>query len=84
MSEPLSEQTQTAATVQEIPLCEKCGNELDWRECWNCGGECYSDHDCGEDTCCCLYPEDNVPCDICDGRGGWRACRLCYTGSEEW
>ena len=43
----------------------------DWIDCWNCGGEGYSHHDCGEDTCCCLYPEDNVRCDVCNGRGGW-------------
>ena len=43
----------------------------DWIECWMCGGDIYVDHDCGEDTCCCLYPEDNVVCDICDGAGGW-------------
>jgi len=42
-----------------------------WRSCWNCGGEFYVDHDCGEDVCCCLYPEDNVVCDVCDGKGGW-------------
>jgi hypothetical protein len=42
-----------------------------WRECWNCGGDLYVDHDCGEDTCCCLWPEDNVKCDICNGNGGW-------------
>lgn len=41
-----------------------------WIECWNCE-EGYSHHDCGEDTCCCLYPENNVRCDICRGRGGW-------------
>lgn len=39
--------------------------------CWNCRGELYTSHDCGEDSCCCLYPEDNVPCDTCDGKGYW-------------
>lgn len=43
----------------------------EWIVCWNCGGEVYVDHDCGEDTCCCLYPEDNVVCDVCAGAGGW-------------
>lgn len=42
-----------------------------WITCWSCSGDIYVDHDCGEDTCCCAFPEDNVPCDICDGRGGW-------------
>ena len=43
-----------------------------WRRCWNCGGEGFSSHDCGEDTCCCIDPEDNVVCDVCGGKGGWK------------
>ena len=42
-----------------------------WHDCWKCGGEGVSHHDCGEDTCCCFMPEDNVRCDICKGKGGW-------------
>lgn len=59
----------------------KCGNELTWRDCYNCD-EGYSDHDCGEDCCCCLNPEPNVRCDICEGKGGWMACFLCYKGDD--
>jgi hypothetical protein len=44
----------------------------DWIDCWKCGGEGYTDHDCGEDCCCCLNPEPNVRCDECDGKGGWK------------
>lgn len=43
-----------------------------YRHCYQCGGEGVTHHDCGEDTCCCLYPEDNVRCDICHGEGGWK------------
>lgn len=43
-----------------------------WVECWQCGG--FGDLDgectCGEDTCCCLYPEAPT-CDICGGKGGY-------------
>jgi hypothetical protein len=39
--------------------------------CWQCGGEGVSGHECGEDTCVCLYPVDNEECDICDGKGYW-------------
>lgn len=60
-----------------VTSCEKCSYELQWRDCWNCGGEGFSDHDCGEDCCCCLHPENNVECDICDGEGGWKACPFC-------
>lgn len=41
-----------------------------WQECWNCT-DGYSHHDCGEDTCCCVEPEDNVVCDVCQGAGDW-------------
>jgi len=37
--------------------------------CSECGGTGYSHHDCGEDSCCCLNPEDNVICDWCEGEG---------------
>ncbi len=44
---------------------------MEWIECENCGGEGFVGHDCGEDCCCCLDPEDNVPCDVCGGKGGY-------------
>jgi len=42
-----------------------------WRVCWDCGGEGYTYHDCGEDVCCCLNPVDNVECQTCEGKCGW-------------
>ncbi len=54
--------------------CAYCGGSVDWVDCWDCGGEGYSYHDCGEDTCCCLNPEPNVQCDTCNGKGGWYKC----------
>jgi hypothetical protein len=41
-----------------------------WVICEQCE-DGYSYHDCGEDTCCCLYPEPNIVCDTCDGKHGW-------------
>lgn len=34
---------------------------------------CPDCHDCGEDTCCCLNPDEDdlVTCDECGGRGFW-------------
>jgi hypothetical protein len=58
-------------------LCEFCGNGKEWRDCWNCE-DGFTDHDCGEDCCCCLNPEPNVRCDICEGKGGWIACEICH------
>ena len=57
--------------------CKNCGTEKRWRGCWNCD-EGFSHHDCGEDCCCCLDPEDNVTCDICDGNGGFLVCDHCF------
>lgn len=54
--------------------CGHCGAEMEWIECEKCGGEGVVGHDCGEDSCCCIDPEDNVPCDICNLAGGWHAC----------
>ena len=59
--------------------CFRCGSSITWEDCWNCDGG-VSHHDCGEDVCCCDYPEDNVPCDVCQGKGGWYVC----CSSEEW
>lgn len=58
---------------QELcPTCDCCS--LDYVECENCGGEGLTSHDCGEDTCCCAYPEDNVECDYCNGAGNFFTC----------
>jgi hypothetical protein len=68
-------------TVTQARVCKKCSNELSWRDCYNCD-EGFSHHDCGEDCCCCLNPEDNVTCDICNGDSGWYVCRTCSPVGE--
>jgi hypothetical protein len=55
-------------------MCSFCGSSVHWEDCDQCGGTGYNGHECGEDTCCCLYPEDNVTCDYCDGKGGHYHC----------
>lgn len=37
-------------------------------ECWNCGGTGETEHDCFDDTCCCLNPEPEM-CEVCGGDG---------------
>ena len=54
--------------------CARCGSSMEFEECQNCGGEGVDGHECGEDTCCCLHPEDNVTCDICHGEGTFPTC----------
>ena len=54
--------------------CGRCGSSITFEDCQNCGGDGVTSHDCGEDCCCCLYPEDNVTCDICRGKGSFPIC----------
>lgn len=60
--------------------CARCGSSCHFVECTDCGGDGFSGHDCGDDCCCCEYPDDNVPCDACRGYGGWWTC----LSSPEW
>lgn len=53
--------------------CARCGSSVEWLDCSNCD-DGYSHHDCGEDSCCCLYPDNNVRCDWCRGVGGSWHC----------
>jgi hypothetical protein len=57
--------------------CPKCRATMYERACDYCDEDGFSDHDCGDDTCCCLHPEPNVRCDVCRGRGGFIWCRAC-------
>lgn len=54
--------------------CARCGSSCEFVRCGNCDEFGYSHHNCGEDSCCCLYPDDNVVCSWCDGRGGSWHC----------
>ena len=56
-------------------FCNRCKCcEMLRQECEHCGGEGMDGHDCGEDSCCCLYPEENVRCQFCNGKGWWWYC----------
>ncbi len=58
----------------EQPICPECEYELAWECCYQCDGSSVYGHDCGEDCCACLEPEENEPCDECSGIGGWYYC----------
>lgn len=60
--------------TEQTASCARCGSSADWDQCTNCGGEGVDGHDCGEDCCACLDPEDNVPCQYCRGEGGGYCC----------
>lgn len=57
--------------------CARCGSSLGRNECEECGGECYVEAGCFEDSCCCAFPEadhDYELCHACGGYGGWWVC----------
>ena len=60
--------------------CKRCGSSVSFEECWACGGDGVDGHDCGDDTCFCLRPEENVDCTHCHGTGHFATC----LSSEAW
>jgi len=58
--------------------CGTCGALYETVGCYTCDGTGVDGHDCGEDSCCCLEPEENAECSDCDGAGSVLACRVCY------
>lgn len=54
--------------------CGRCGSSIVFEDCPNCGGVGFTGHDCGEDSCCCLDPEENLACEICRGTGTFSTC----------
>lgn len=53
--------------------CARCGSSIDTERCEQCE-DGFDGHDCGEDCCVCLHPEENVPCQYCGGTGIWLTC----------
>lgn len=62
--------------------CARCGSSLEFETCEMCGGEGVDGHDCGEDSCCCMHPDDNITCDACLGRGAWPRCMSSFEWCE--
>jgi hypothetical protein len=57
---------------EEPDACPVCGDELEWTDCWSCGGEGEFD---GYEEDPLWYDEgDMIPCPECNGAGGWREC----------
>ena len=68
------------ATGLEIDCqCARCGSSVDFELCEYCE-DGLDGHDCGEDCCCCLNPEENVVCQYCLGSGVSLICMA----SPEW
>ncbi len=58
----------------EFALCSSCSSDAEREDCERCGGDGVDGHDCGEDSCPCLHPEENLPCGDCDGHGAHWMC----------
>ncbi len=57
--------------------CEKHEQYYRTNDCCDCYGE-GGHHDCGEDSCCCLDPEEIThPCGYCKGTGTLVWCPEC-------
>ena len=66
----------TPAPVRfDMQKCEH--NTKSWIECLKCDSQGYTHHECGDDTCACKYPSNNIVCDICDEKTGWWKCEGC-------
>ena len=55
--------------------CAKCGGELTWEECWECGGD--GEYDAYDIDPNWYLPGEYEECDTCDGEGGWLKCPYC-------
>jgi hypothetical protein len=59
--------------------CGRCGSSILFETCQDCAGDGYHEHDCFDDSCCCLDPEGEV-CVVCNGEGLIPIC----LSSEAW
>ena len=58
-------------------ICIACKAEKEFFSCCFCGGK-GSYHDCMDDCCVCLDPDEPThSCDTCDGVGTWLLCPNC-------
>jgi len=55
-------------------MCARCGSSVTHVDCDQCGGDGLDGHECGEDSCCCEFPDENRICDVCCGAGSWLIC----------
>lgn len=68
---PSCKDTTTVSQLLQRGVCSACDSDHDLAEdegCPTCGGTGELDHDCGEDTCCCL-DKDGPMCPTCGGMG---------------
>lgn len=55
------------------PYCKKCGNGMDWADCWQIDCE-EGVYDAYEEDCINNDPGTWMTCETCEGKGGWWYC----------
>lgn len=77
MGDAAEDELNRAETYDDVweltPCCEKCGNEMDWADCYQIDCE-DGQVDVGEQDCINYAPGTYVKCDTCEGKGGWWYC----------
>lgn len=63
--------------TEPLAFCSACHRDVEREECESCAGDGVRGHDCGEDSCSCADPQENVPCSDCDGAGAHWKCPTC-------
>jgi len=58
------------------PICEKCGDEMEWADCYEIDCEDGS-YDGYEEDPTWYDPGEWVKCSTCEGKGGWWICVRC-------
>ncbi len=58
---------------EDFETCQVCGFELEWVECWDCGGEGWID-EYEDDAINYSEGEEYRRCSNCSGEGGWLEC----------
>lgn len=57
---------------QEFPTCGLCGREIDYEDCFNCGGE--GGRELYEEDPLYYSPDDWEDCETCEGAGTLAFC----------
>lgn len=77
----MRESTLAQAEEYDVPCCKKCGNELEWVDCWMIDCE-EGSYDLYEEDPIFYSPGDVGVCEECGGKGGWLVCQNCESSAS--
>jgi len=58
----------------QTPVCAVCNKDLDWVQCWDCGGEGQHNQFDTDPLWYGDYDSAWEDCETCNGHGGWKRC----------